>query len=86
MLTKNELDILESGIIYEELHRIDTSTSNQNEVAQLMANRVLTFNKEHETNFNAAIIIENYLKVKRISDFSPLRPKLKRQKNIRKKF
>jgi hypothetical protein len=86
MLTKNELDILESGVIYEELHRIEAATSNQNELGQLMQAKVLEFNKKHETNFSPAIIIGNYNKVKSISDFSPLRPKSKRQKNNRKKL
>jgi hypothetical protein len=83
MLTKNELDILESGVIYEELHRIDDPTSNQNELAKLMKAVVSDFNKKHGTNFNPATIIDNYSKVKSISDFTPLRPK---SKNTRRKF
>jgi hypothetical protein len=86
MLTKHELHILESGVIYEELHRIESSTSNQDELTHLMKAKISEFNIDHKTNFNPSTIIENYIKVKGISDFSPLRPKSKRQKNNRKKL
>ena len=86
MLTKKELDILESGLIYEELHGSDVGTSDQDEWVDLMKSKILAFNKEHETNFNPEVIIDNYIFVKRTSDFSPLRPKPQRQKVRRKKF